>query len=87
MSTSSANKGSGKPISFAEIIHGRDASVRVTDDGLLYAVDLVVVMTGASKDYAGQHLRRLPDEFFQSAKFTDRQLSTRGGYPTKLVSF
>jgi len=46
-----------------------------------------MVMTGASKDYAGQHLRRLPDEFFQSCKLHDRQLSTRGGYLTKLVSF
>jgi hypothetical protein len=35
-----------KYFSFAEIIQGRDASVRVTDDGLLYAVDLVKVMTG-----------------------------------------
>jgi hypothetical protein len=35
-------------ISFAEIIHGRDANVRVTQDGLIYAVDLVMVMTGSS---------------------------------------
>lgn len=35
-----------KYFSFAEIIQGRDATVRVTDDGLLYAVDLVMVMTG-----------------------------------------
>lgn len=33
-------------MSFAEIVQGRDANVRVTSDGLLYAVDLVVVMTG-----------------------------------------
>lgn len=41
-------------ISFAEIIQGRDASVRVTDDRLLYAVDLAMVGTGYSRDYAGQ---------------------------------
>ncbi len=43
-----------KLISFAEIIQGRDASVRVTDDNLLYAVDLAMLGTGYSRDYAGQ---------------------------------
>ena len=33
-------------ISFAEIVQGRDASVRVTVDGMIYAVDLVMVVTG-----------------------------------------
>ncbi len=41
-------------ISFGEIVRGRDASVRVTDDGYLYAVDLVMVMTGADRKYASQ---------------------------------
>lgn len=41
-------------MSFAEIVKGRDASVRMTDDGYLYAVDLVMVMTGADRNYAGQ---------------------------------
>ncbi len=36
-------------ISFSEIVQGRDASVRVTVDGLIYAVDLVMVMTGLSR--------------------------------------
>ena len=39
-------------LSFAEIIKGRDASVRVTDDGMLYLVDLVVVAQGSSRNYA-----------------------------------
>ncbi len=41
-------------ISFAEIIHGRDSSVRVTDDHLVYAVDLAMIGTGKGRDYAGQ---------------------------------
>lgn len=41
-------------ISFAEIIQGRDASVRVTEDKLLYAVDLAMVGTGQSRDDAAQ---------------------------------
>lgn len=43
-----------KTISFAEIVHGRDASVRVTEDNLLYAVDLAMVVTGKDRDHAGQ---------------------------------
>jgi hypothetical protein len=43
-----------KKFSFAEIIQGRDAGVRVTDDGMFWAVDLAIVMTGSSRDYAGQ---------------------------------
>lgn len=45
---------SSKFISFAEIVKGRDASVRVTDDRLLYAVDLAMLGTGKGRDYAGQ---------------------------------
>jgi hypothetical protein len=41
-------------ISFAEIVKGRDANVRVTRDRLLYAVDLAMVGTGKSRNYAGQ---------------------------------
>jgi hypothetical protein len=76
-----------KKFSFAEIVQGRDASVRVTDDNMLYAVDLVMVMTGKDRNNAGRDLRDLSDEIFQSTKFVDRQTSTRGGHKTKLVSF
>jgi hypothetical protein len=69
------------------VVQGRDASVRVTEDGLLFAVDLVMVMTGSSRDDAGKALRRLSDEVFQSDKLSDRQISNHGGHKTKLVSF
>ncbi len=74
-------------ISFAEIVKGRDASVRITDDGLLYAVDLAMVVTGKNRNDAGQAIRNLKEEIFQSGKFTDRYLSLTGGHPTKLVAF
>ncbi len=35
-----------KAISFEEIVSGRDATVRVTEDKMIYAVDLVMVVTG-----------------------------------------
>jgi len=41
-------------MSFSDIVQGRDASVRVTDDGLVYAVDLVIVMTGKDKNHASE---------------------------------
>lgn len=75
-----------KFFSFSEIVKGRDSSVRVTDDGLLYAVDLTMVMTGLARDQAGLALRR-SSEKFQSIKMIERQLSSHGGHRTKLVSF
>jgi len=45
-------QGVHKIMSFAEIVDGRDAGVRVTSDGLLYAVDLVMAMTGNTKKHS-----------------------------------
>lgn len=72
-------------MSFAEIVKGRDASVRMTDDGYLYAVDLVMVMTGLARDQSGLALRRLSDENSHSINLIERHLSTHGGPKTKLV--
>ena len=63
------NATGNKMISFNEIIGGADSSVRVTEDGLLYAVDLVMVITGSSRDDAGQAIRRLPADIFSQVFF------------------
>jgi hypothetical protein len=55
-----------RTFSFAEIVHGHESSVRVTDDGLLYAVDLVMVVTGKDRDYAGQVIRSISPDIFHS---------------------
>ena len=73
--------------SFAEIVQGRDASVRVTHDGLLYAVDLVMVVTGKNRDDAGWTLRNIPEDKFPSVKITDRKMPGRGNTHTKLLTF
>ena len=78
---------SEKIFSFAEIVQGRDAGVRQTDDNMLYAVDLVSVMSGKCKDYAGQTLRRLPEETFPSGKLPERSFPGKGNSNVKLVSF
>jgi hypothetical protein len=73
--------------SFAEIVKGRDASVRVTEDGLFFAVDLAMVVTGKDRDHAGQALRGLSDETFPSSKFSERKMPGKGNARTKLVNF
>ena len=79
--------GNQRVFSFAEIVKGRDASVRVTADGLFYAVDLVMVMTGKDRDHAGQTLRGLSEETFSSLNFSERKMPGKGNANTKLVSF
>ncbi len=75
-----------KTISFEEVVQDRDTTVRVTDDGMIYAIDLVIAMTGKDRNDAGQILRRLSDDVFEQNKICSRRLAG-GGYATKLVSF
>ena len=78
---------SQRMFSFAEIVKGRDATVRVSDDGLLFAVDLAMAMTGLARDQAGLVLRRLSEEIFPSIKLINRKMPGKGNSHTKLVSF
>lgn len=77
----------GRVFSFAEVVTGRDSSVPVTDDGMFHAIPFVMVMSGKNNNDAGRAIRNIPNEIFQSEKISERQLSKRGGYPTKLISF
>ncbi len=76
MSGGAAGSG-GNTISFAEIVQGRDTSVRVTVDGMIYAVDLVMAMTGKDRDHASQALRSLTSDLFDASNFHERRMSTR----------
>jgi hypothetical protein len=73
-------------ISFKEIVRGRDCNVRVTPEGLVYAVDLSMVMSGKSRDDAGKTLRNLSDEVFSSEKFTEKNTGGSGNNKTKLLT-
>ena len=66
-----------KTITFEDIVQGRDSTVRVTDDGMVYAVDLVIAMTGKDRDHASQAIRSIPYESFETTKFQERQMSNR----------
>jgi len=76
MSGGAAGSG-GNMISFSEIVQGRDASVRVTVDGMIYAVDLVMVVTGKDRDHASQALRSISSDLFDTTRFHERRLSSR----------
>ena len=73
--------------SFAEIVKGRDASVGVTDDGMLFAVEIVMIVANKERDYSGQLLRRLPNAFFSSGKLHERHMNGLNAPATKLVTF
>jgi hypothetical protein len=68
-------------------VNGRDATVRITDDSLLFAVNLVMVVTGKSRYDAGRVIRGLNDEIFQSTKFGNRSMPGKGMGRTKLLKF
>jgi hypothetical protein len=75
-----------KTFSFADIVQGRNASVRMTDDNMLVAVDIVMVVTGKDRDHAGQTLRRISEEKFSSLKYSERTFPGKGNSQTRAVS-
>ena len=72
-------------ISFEELVP--DGTVRVTSDGLLFAIDLVMLITGKNNNDAGKDLRNIAEETFSAAKFVVRKTAGKGNSKTKLVSF
>ena len=77
-----------KAISF-DLLRSGAAGVRVTDDvpPLLWAIDLVMAVTGKNRNEAGMVLRRLNSDTFDSDKLLETHLSANGGKKTKLVTF
>jgi hypothetical protein len=69
--------------SFDEIVKGRDAYVRVTDDGFLVAVDLAMLVTGKNKNDAGKDLRNLKEKTILTA----RDFPGTGNRGVRLVAF
>lgn len=65
-------QGNKEPLSFAEIVKGRDASVRVIEDGLVDLVDLVMVVTGKNCNHSNELLRDLKPSLFDNEKIVMR---------------
>lgn len=55
-------------LSFAQIVQGRDASVRVIEDGLADLVDLVMVSTGKDCNQSNELLRELKPSLFDKER-------------------
>ena len=74
--------------SFGILAAGDDAlSVQVTDDGLMYAVDLVVALTGKDRNAAARDLRDLKPDLFSPENIVERKTPGTGNEHTKLISF
>jgi len=58
-----------KSISFDELVKGRESTVRVTADGLIYVVDLVVVVTTKNKHDAARVIKDLSNDTFSQVTF------------------
>jgi hypothetical protein len=76
-----------KCIIFTEIVQGRDASVRVTEDGMIWAVDLIMVVSGKSRDDSSKILRDLREAVFHKGNISVKSMQGRGNGKTKLVTF
>ena len=70
---------------FSTLITG--GRVRVTEDRLLFAVDLTMLVTEKSRDESGCLLRRLDQEVFSQTKFTIRQTPGKGNAHTRLLTY
>ena len=55
-------------LSFAQLVQGRDASVRVIEDGLADLVDVVMVVTGKDCNQSNACLRSLDNSLFDKQK-------------------
>ena len=47
-------QGAADVISFAEVVKDRNASVRITSDGLVYVLDLIMVFTGKDSNQSNE---------------------------------
>ena len=59
-------------ISFAELIQGRDSSARVTDDGLVDLVDVVMIITAKNSNHSNEVMRNLKQSLFPNEKIVWR---------------
>ncbi len=63
------------------------ANIRITEDGLISAIDLVMLATGKGCDEAGLALRRVKENHFSSENFMFRTFPGKGSAKTKVITF
>lgn len=76
-------------LSFEGVIDGLDMppSVRITADGMIFAVDLVMAFTGKNRNEAGEVLRKTLEGHSQPSKILEKSFCGKGNGRTKLVTF
>ena len=75
-----------KHVSFAEVVQGRESTVRITDDKLVFAIDLAIVVSGKSRNEAGMAIRRISETAMSSINMIERKIPGTGTSKTKLVT-
>jgi len=61
--------------------------VTVTEDGMLYAVELVMVVNGSNRVVANHTLSRVKEEHFSLSKLSIKKMPVKGNGHCKLVTF
>ena len=74
-------------ISFSEIVNGRDSTVRITSDKKIFAIDLVMVITGKNQNNAAWTLHCIPNNVFDASNIEERKTPGKGNSKTKLITF
>jgi hypothetical protein len=80
-----ASSGGPKAISFAKVVEGREASVKVTEDGLIDVVETVKVVTNKDCNQANETLRNLKSNLFDKNVFVIRD-GRRYGAPKDIIA-
>ena len=75
-----------RTIAFDELVPGSDG-VRITEDGLIWASDLVMVVTGKNTNDAAETLREIKPEIFDKEKLLIKKLPGNGRWPVRLLTF
>jgi hypothetical protein len=85
---SAASARASKMISFEELVEGSEAvRVEVGPPPLIWAVELVMAITGKKNNAANEVLRDIDPDLFDSEKIVLKKLPGNGKWPVKLLTF
>ena len=73
-------------ITFEEVIEGQASTVRVTEDKMIVANDLIMAITGSNRNDAAKTLARIPEDIFSHDKLSIKNLPGKGNSQIKVVS-
>lgn len=74
-------------LSFSSVVEHEQSKVRLTSDKMIFAVDLVMSITGKDRNNAARVLRRIGEDVFSRSKLVKRQIPGVFGTPSTVLSF